>query len=400
MAESGRRAVSVPLRVIFLTHSYPRWTGDAAGSFLLMLARALRGLNVSVTVVAPSASGLAQRELIDDVPVERFRYAPGRWETLAYSGTMAATVSSSTAGKIALAGYVLAQSAAARRVARRVAAHVVHAHWWFPAGLVATHLGGAARRPIVTTLHGSDVRLAAASTLGPRLFRRVMLHSTVVTTVSNWLAGSARSMLPQLKCIVAPMPVATALFAPGAGREAARILFVGRLNAQKGLQHLLDALALMTSPARLDVIGEGPDLTALQARAATLGLASRITWHGNLPQSRLPDFYRRAGVVAVPSTDEGLGLVAVEAQLCATPVVAFDSGGLPDVIESGVSGLLVTPGDSRALAAALDSILSDEQLAAALAAAGRAQALLKFSPEAAAARYAELYRTAAGYATA
>ena len=94
-----------------------------------------------------------------------------------------------------------------------------------------------------------------------------------------------------------------------------------------------------------------------------------------------------------PALEEGLGLTAVESLLSETPVVGFDSGGLPDVVQHEHTGLLVPPGDETALAAALDSLIGDPLRRAAMGRAGRAHALLTYGARAVARRYAALYRT-------
>ena len=126
------------------------------------------------------------------------------------------------------------------------------------------------------------------------------------------------------------------------------------------------------------------------------GIASRVTWYGQVAQTELPDLYRKAAAVVVPSVDEGLGLTAVEALLCETPVVAFDSGGLRDVIQHEKTGLLVRPGDRAALAKTLDDLLGRDGNGAQLGKAGRLYALSAFAPESAARRYAEIYRQVLG----
>lgn len=384
------------LRVLFLTHSYPRVAGDAPGSFLLHLAVALRAEGVEVRVVAPSAAGLAAHEAIEGIPVDRFRYAPRRHETLAYTGEMAHAVRHSWSGRLALVGFLGGQLGAATRVRRAFTPDLIHAHWWFPGGLVGSWASGLARLPLVTTMHGSDVRLTRAVAVARPLFRRVLRHSRAVTTVSRWLAAEVRDMAPGVSPLVAPMPVSTALFHPGGVRAGDRLLFVGRLNSQKGVALLLEAVARMRHRVTLDLVGSGPDADRLRDQASHLGIADRLVWHGTQPQTALPDFYRRASAVVVPSVGEGLGLVAVEAQLCEAPVVAFDSGGITDTVVSGETGLLVAPGDVDALAAALDRCFDDPELRLALGRAGRVSALGDFAPESAARRYATLYRSVVG----
>ncbi|MFL5465165.1 MAG: glycosyltransferase [Gemmatimonadaceae bacterium] len=384
------------MNVLFLTHSFPRAEGDAAGSFILRLAVALRAENVTVRVVAPAGPGLSAADEIEGISVERFRYAPRRYESLAYTGNMANDVASSWTAKLALVGFLGSDFLHAVRARRSFEPAVVHAHWWFPNGVVGTWVGGLAHIPLVTTLHGTDVRLVRTVGVAKPLFGHVLKHSAAVTTVSRWLKEETEALVSDVHPTVAPMPVATNLFAPGASRDGQRLLFVGRLSDQKGVSHILHAMSLMKTPATLDVVGDGPNRDALKRLAQELGLGPRIQWHGNLSQSRLPAFYQQASAVVLPSVDEGLGLVAVESLLCETPVVAFDSGGLRDVVQNEKTGLLVKAGDRAALARALDDLLTRDEKGRDLGRAGRLYALSAFAPESAARRYAEIYRQVVG----
>ena len=384
------------MNVLFLTHSFPRSEGDAAGSFLLRLAIALRAEDVNVRVVAPAAAGLPAAEEISGIRVERFRYAPRRYEKLAYTGNMARDVASSWSARLALVGFLGSDFVHAVRARRSFEPEVVHAHWWFPNGVVGTWVGGLARIPLVTTLHGTDVRLARTVGVAKPMFGHVLRHSAAVTTVSNWLKEETEALVPGINPTVAPMPVATDLFAPGSSRDGQRLLFVGRLMPQKGVEHLLYALSLMKTKASLDIVGDGPSRASLEQLAKQLEVAPRIRWHGQVSQSELPPLYQRAAAVVVPSIDEGLGLVAVEALLCETPVVAFDSGGLRDVIQHDKTGLLVKPGDRQALASTLDELLARDGGGSDLGRAGRIYALSAFAPESAARRYAGIYRQVLG----
>jgi glycosyltransferase involved in cell wall biosynthesis len=381
------------VRVLFITHSFPRFSGDVAGAFILRLAVALRARGIEVRVLAPAAERLSDRDTIDGIELRRFRYAPRRWETLAYTGTMAEQVGGSLRGKAALAGMLGRGALAVRGAAEAFAPDVIHAHWWFPAGLLA--LGSLSSRPLVTTLHGSDVRLARRSAWAPMLFRRVAAKSAAVTAVSGYLAGEAQAMAPGCHVAVEPMPVNVKLFSAGSAQRAAdRFLFGGRLNRQKGIALLLEALAAVPSPASLDVAGDGEDRAELEARAVSLRLAGRVRWHGVQSQEQLAPLYRAATAVVIPSEDEGLGLVAVEAQLCEAPVIAFRSGGLTDVVDDGRTGILSAPGDVRALAAAMNALLARADRGAALGAAGRAAAFARYSPDVVASHYASIYEGA------
>lgn len=388
------------MKVLFLTHSFPRFIGDAPGSFLLRLAVALRDVGVEVKVVAPAAPDLAASEEFQGIHVERFRYAPRSIETLAYTGNMAQDVSGSWRAKLALTGFIGGELAKGLQRQRAFAPDVIHAHWWFPSGVVGAWLSTLTRTPLVTTMHGTDVRLASKVKLSRNAFNGVMRRSARVTTVSSWLASEVAAISPATIAIVAPMPVATEKFEPGEKREHNRFLFAGRLNPQKGLDHLLRALAAMQGLAMLDVVGEGNSAAELKLLASQLGVSDRVVWHGQLKQQDLVRLYQQATAVVVPSIDEGLGLVAAEAQLCETPVIAFRSGGLTDVVQHDQTGILVTPGVTAELAAALDFVLDSPARATALARAGRQFALKAFSPESAAAQYKDIYQQAIGKRTA
>src|SRR5450759_3996478 len=183
------------MKVLFLTHSFPRDDGDAAGSFVLRLARALASEDVTVRVVAPSATGLASHESLSGVQVDRFRYAPRRFETLAYGGNMAAQVRDSWSARFTLVGFLGAEFQAGVRARREFQPDIVHAHWWFPNGLAATWVARMGRIPLVTTLHGTDVRMARNISVSRPAFRHVMQHSAAVTTVSRWLSEEAQAIV-------------------------------------------------------------------------------------------------------------------------------------------------------------------------------------------------------------
>ncbi|HEU4899235.1 MAG TPA: glycosyltransferase [Actinomycetota bacterium] len=384
-----------PLRVVFLAHAFPRAEDDLTGGFLLRLAVALRAEGVRVVAVAPAAAGLAPAERLLGIPVRRYRYAPRRAERLAYAGEMHRRVASPT-GALALAGLLGAGALAARRAAR--GADLVHAHWWFPAGVQA--LAARTGLPLVTTLHGTDVRLARSRAAARTACARVLRASARVTAVSGWLAGQVAAFAPGLAppVTVAPMPVDDLAFSPGPdGQPRDELLFVGRLDRQKGAEVALAALARLTGPAAalcLRVVGSGPEEPALRRLAGELGVAGRVRWDAQLPQAELAGRYRRAAVLVVPGRDEGLGLVAVEGQLSGAPVVAAASGGLLDVVADGRTGRTFAPGAPDALARTIEAVLADRDGTARMAEAAREQAAARFGTAGAAKAYAAVYAEA------
>jgi glycosyltransferase involved in cell wall biosynthesis len=211
--------------------------------------------------------------------------------------------------------------------------------------------------------------------------------------VSTWLATEAQAVAGGEMPIVAPMPVATELFTPD--RSVSRgnaLLFVGRLTKQKGVDLLLRALVTLPADVELDIVGDGEERAALEALGSALGLAARVRWHGATAASELAPFYRRASALVIPSVEEGLGLVAVEAQLCETPVIAFESGGIVDVVRDEETGTLVKDRTAEALARAIATLRAEPERGASLARRGALHARETFAPEHAARRYAAIYR--------
>lgn len=144
------------------------------------------------------------------------------------------------------------------------------------------------------------------------------------------------------------------------------LLFVGRLDPIKGIDLLLESVALLRMPARLLVVGGDPsgdpEVERLRARAVALGIADRVRFPGAVPQRRLPTYYHAADAVVVSSRYESFGLVAVEALACGAPVVASAAGGLPSIVRDGENGLLVRWRSAQAFAEQIDLLLSDDAL--------------------------------------
>ncbi|QOK24666.1 glycosyltransferase [Janibacter indicus] len=224
-------------------------------------------------------------------------------------------------------------------------------------------------------------------------------HATAVS-VCNAEAGEivARKGLTGRAALIG-LGVDPEHFAPGPERPpssdgAVTVGYVGRLAPHKGVDVLLEAVAAEPR-LHLVVAGAGPQASQLQARARQPDLAARVELIGSVDKVDLPDLYRSLDVLAVPSLTtagwvEQFGRVAVEAMACGTPVVASDSGALPDVVRG--AGLLVPPGDVTALAEALARAGTDERLSATMRREGIARAR-EFSWDRIGETYVELYES-------
>lgn len=149
-------------------------------------------------------------------------------------------------------------------------------------------------------------------------------------------------------------------------RHTTRILFVGRLVRNKGLEYLLNAIAILkrTEPSiGLIVAGDGPMRKELASKVKKLELTDCVTFLGSVRNSKLPAQYQSAAVAVFPFTgQQGFGLVITEAMGCGCPVIASDLPAMRQTIKHGVTGFLSPPGDAKALAETIQTCLADDEL--------------------------------------
>ncbi|MGA7884558.1 MAG: glycosyltransferase [Acidobacteriaceae bacterium] len=287
-------------------------------------------------------------------------------------------------------------------------AALLHAHFAVDAA-AALPIQRDLRLPLVVTLHGYDATMsdeALRHTAAGRVYlrRKAQLRerASVFLCVSDHIRRQALERgVPESKLRTLPIGVDLGLFAPDPLRSRSRdpiVLFVGRLVEKKGCAHLIRAMAEVHErhpAAKLLIVGDGPLLDPLRAQAHNS--AAPITFLGTQPPAVVRDLMHRAGVLAFPSVvastgdTEGLPIVLCEAQAIGLPIAAFRGPGVEEAVVGDETALLAPSGDDRALAAAISAILSDPDLAARLAAAGRRRAELRFSLAAQTARLEDLY---------
>lgn len=176
------------------------------------------------------------------------------------------------------------------------------------------------------------------------------------------------------------------------GLVGGTVLFVGRVVREKGLGHLLSALSRVHTSWRLLVAGDGPDLDRVKRLARRLRVDTRMNFAGWADRELLRRFYREASLVVVPSVwPEPFGLVGIEAMSYGKPVVAFDVGGIPEWLQDGVTGFLITPYDVKEMAAKIDYLLEHPELAREMGMNGRARGEQKFNERKHIARLLEIY---------
>jgi len=387
-------------KVLFLAQSFVRFKDDITSHYLFSLAKHICKSGYQVMVVAPHQGGLKDSEKIEGLPIYRFRYMIDSLENLAYTGNMYKIVKEDLINRVIFFFFLFFFFLKAYRVSKKYNIPIIHAHWWVPSGLVGYLVSILLNRPLLITTHGTDLRIIGDSKITSFLARLVLGKARYVTVVSSFLKEKLKSELnlPEEKILVIPMPVNTEkIGVSSVPKESSRnlLLCVARYTRQKKLDVLLDALSLLKK-WKIDfqaiLIGEGPEKNRLLKKIETLALKDKIKLLELLGQKELNRYYNLSQVVVLPSVNEGFGLVLVEAGLCKKPVVGTCSGGIPDIIEDGVTGLLVPPEDHLALAKALKRILLDENLASNLGQNAYLAVWKRFSPEAITKKFLAVYQ--------
>jgi glycosyltransferase involved in cell wall biosynthesis len=316
------------VKVAVFTTSYPRHEGDLAGRFVFDLVERLRAQGVEIQVVGP-----------------------GAYRDYGLTGSGGAGLVASVRRRPWLAlPLLVSMTRALRRAARD--ADLVHANWL--AGALVARFAG---RPVVVTLHGSgtagrfsDLGLAEGS---PRVVRWLLRPARAVIAVSQVLAEAMRAAGVEN---VHEIPYGVEIPAQvGPEDEPPAVLFAGRLSPEKRI----DVVAAATEGLPRIVAGDGP-LRSLLPDAL-----------GFVPQAELFPLYERAAVVLLVSEREGLPNVVLEAMARGRTVVSTPVGGIPSVIEDGVTGFLVPIGDVAATRAAIERALGDPELRRRVGAAAR-----------------------------
>lgn len=274
---------------------------------------------------------------------------------------------------------------------------VAHSHFWMSgvATLRAADALGDGRPATLHTFHAlgnvkrrhqgaDDTSPAEREFLEPDVGRRV---DEVIATCSDEAFELIQLGIPSTRISVTPCGVDTEVFTPEGRTEerarAHRIVCVGRLVPRKGIGIVISALALLAERGRDDVelvVAGGshpqaeamadPEVRRLAALAESLGVADRVSFHGQVPHLQLPELLRSADLVACTPWYEPFGIVPLEAMACGVPVIASAVGGLIDTVVHGVTGLHVPPRDAAATAHAIDSLLSDPSALAAFGQGG------------------------------
>jgi glycosyltransferase involved in cell wall biosynthesis len=397
------------MNVLMVTSSYPKFPGDVTAPFIESIARSVAERGHALDVVLPHHPDL-RRDGAEPVRFFPYRYAPREdWNRWGYAQSLRADVHVRPAAYLLapLAAWAL-RSAVSTRL-REVAYHVVHAHWVVPNAALVADIVWAHQVPLVVSLHGSDVFMAERFPPARLLARRALRKAGAVTACSRDLRERAlRLGAPADRTRTVPYGVDAAAFSPdlpgadvrrrlGVAPGALLVLAVGRLVEKKGFASLVEAAARAPGVHVL-LAGEGDLRADLEGRARELG--APVTFVGTIDRGDMARVLTAVDVMAVPSVVDragnvdGLPNALLEGLASGRAVVATAVAGITDVVEDGVNGLLVPPGDVPALAAALRRLAAEPETRQRLGREARRRAESRMSWRSAAQAFEESYAQA------
>lgn len=356
-------------KLLVTASTFPRWQGDTEPRFVLDLAAHMTD-EFDITVLAPAAPGAKSREVLDGVKVIRYHYFPiHKWETLCYPGAIVPRIKEK---KIrALLVPFLFASLYFHLMKLLPHYDIVHAHWLIPQGIVQSFF----RKPYIVTGHGGDV-VSLNKGIIRMLKVRCLKKAKQVTVVSEHLKNKVQELAPEINPKVISMGVDASKFGRqhyvpdyfGQGEKKV-VLFVGRLAEKKGVTYLIEAMRHVD--ALLAIAGDGSLKKELERQGKDVDKMvgwNKVKFLGAKTHEELKAIYASADVFVCPSItakggdQEGFGLVMLEAMASGLPVVASNSGGIPQLIKDGVNGFLCEEKSAAQITDAISKLLNDEKL--------------------------------------
>lgn len=306
--------------------------------------------------------------------------------------------------------YSLALATKIVEVARHQKLDLIHVHYAVPnavSAVLAREILEPQRLPVVTTLHGTDITLVGNDPNYLETTRFGIARSDAVTAVSDWLRRATYehfevdNEIEVLPNFIDPQRYERARERPGARRwarsdEERLLVHISNFRPVKRVLDVVETFFRVREevPARLLLVGDGPDRVKVERRCREVGGCDSITFIGNLPL--VEEVLVGADLFLLPSDAESFGLSALEALASKVPVIGARAGGLPEVVSHGETGYLLPVGDVEGMAAACLELLRDDEKLQACSEEARRQALERFGQEPVVDRYQALYRRIVG----
>jgi len=363
------------MKVLVLTSTFPRWKDDTEPKFVENLCRCLASEN-DIDIIAPHCAGAAKEEIVSaTMKVFRFRYAPDKWESLAYEGGILPNLKTNPIRLLLVPLFLLGQMWLCTKLLRKQSYDVIHAHWIVPQGLIAilARRLSASDAMVVVTSHGGDLYALKGRVLSA-IKSWILRKSDALTVVSKAMHSKAIELGANPEHLsVIPMGVDSyqTFYPLDAHSARANLIFVGRLVDKKGIEYLLGAMPQIIAKhpdTFLHIVGDGPLMPELKLRSIALGIESAVVFEGGIVNTEIPNLLRKALIAVAPSivTDsgdqEGTPVSIMETMACGCATIVADYPGASDIIDNGSNGFLVPQKDSEAIAEKVCHLLSNIEL--------------------------------------
>src|SRR3989344_4725415 len=322
------RAAMPRLRILATATTFPRWKGDSSSSFVFDLENRLGKMH-DITVLAPHHPGAKKNERMGALEVRRFAYfKPESMEKLCYGGGIIPNMGKSMLARLQLPLLVLAEFFSASGLIREKDAQIIHAHWMLPQGMVGALLKGFTKKPLIITIHGSDL-FPIQNVFLKKLQGFAACKADIITVNSEATGNELLRRFPHV-------------------REKVRII-----------------------PMGVDTSFFRPHRKELEALAGSYGMGHAVRFLGGLPQEKVAMYHGMCDVFVLPALanrtgTEALGLALLEAMASGCAVEGTDVGGIPSAVSHGKTGILVRQKNADDLAASITALLKNRKKASAL----------------------------------
>lgn len=351
----------IKLKILFVTTAFPRWKDDGRGAFIYEMAKAIRNAGCSIKVIAMHSPGAKEYEEIGGIEVIRPRYLPDDWEILRKDSAGIPYVwKTYPLARLAIIPFSIRHLIAVLKNKKDV--DVIHAHWTLSAAVVLLSQF-INYKPLVITVHGSDVFQGLQNPIFRFISRIVLMKSKFVITPSKALAEKIFDLGLE--------PYRVKIISNGINLSPIKaterqpiILFVGSIVESKGVKDLFEAflrISKINTLVELVYIGEGNEIENLRLATQKNNITNRVRFLGALPHSEVIEWMEKSRILVLPSYQEGQGVVLLEAMSVGTPCVGSKIGGIPEIINNK-NGWLFTAGDINELSEALLEGFNDENV--------------------------------------
>ena len=322
------------LKILFISHVYPRFFGDSMGCHVHRLSESFVKAGNQVFVLAPHSKNLKRNQQMHGVDIKRYKYFYESGQDLCYSHSFKKKISSFL-GMIKLFFLILSCTKEIYKLLDEKKIDVIHAHWSFPSGIIVFLFSYFRKIKWFVSFHGADLRLLDNGLLRA-LTKKIISRCNGVTTVSSNAMPHYFSKIQNNSCSI-PMPIEDEFFFNPKKKKIKSNIFtfltVASLTPTKKINDSIKAFKLIKDHnpnIKMQIIGDGPEKEKLYSLVKTLNLQDSISFLKHVPSKKIVEVYDSADAFLLVSEGEGLGVSVAEALSRNIPVILTNDAGLKD----------------------------------------------------------------------